>query len=80
MGLFKGKIADVKAASAKGHEDFREARVQQLADLDSFHAREAAKYDAKAESHEAKGDHKGAARARKVAERNRRLAVKHAEA
>lgn len=41
-----------------------------------FHAREVAKYDAIAAEREAKGDHKGAARARKVADRNRRLATK----
>lgn len=71
MGLFSKKAADTAAAYDAGREKHH-------ADMDDFHAREAVKYDAKAVEREAKGDVKGAARARKVADRNRRLSAKHA--
>ena len=46
----------------------------------AFHMREARKYEAKADAAEAKGKTRKAARIRKVVERNRRLAVRHATA
>ena len=45
--------------------------------MHTFHAREAEKYDAKARDLAAAGKTGAAARAAKVAERNRRLADKH---
>lgn len=47
--------------------------------LSGFHAKEAAKYHTKADELAARGKVKAAARARKVAERNERLAAQHAD-
>lgn len=49
-------------------------------DLRDFHAREARKYDDKATELDARGKGRAAARARKVADRNRRKAAEHAAA
>jgi hypothetical protein len=70
MGLFTSRLENVKAATAAGVEQHHE-------EMGDFHSREAAKYEAKALEREARGDHKGAARSRKVAERNRRKAAEH---
>ena len=59
-------------------DQWRDGRQRFGEDMGSFHAREAAKYEAKAAELEAAGKLKAAARHRKVAERNRRLAEKHA--
>ncbi|SDL14563.1 hypothetical protein SAMN05428985_11043 [Nocardioides sp. YR527] len=50
------------------------------APLAQFHAKEAAKYTAKAQALEGSGKTKAAARAWKVVERNLRLARKHEQA
>lgn len=47
-------------------------------DMAEFHTREAEKYEARAAEREAQGKHGAAARSMKVAERNRKLAAKHA--
>jgi hypothetical protein len=69
--MFTKKRDEIAAAVDAGREKHHD-------DMDDFHTREVARYEAKAAEKEAKGDHKGAARARKVVERNRRLAAKHA--
>lgn len=53
-------------------------REQWSTPLAEFHAKEAAKYRAKAAELEARGKHKAAERQLKVAARNERLAAKHA--
>lgn len=54
-----------------GHETFHGG-------LGSFHEREVAKYQAKADQLRAKGKHKAAARADKVVARNQAKAAEHA--
>lgn len=66
-------IEERRAAGQKGHETWHGG-------LGEFHAKEAAKYRAKADELEAKGKTGAAARARKVVERNERLAAKHGAA
>jgi len=78
MSLFTKKGRDeVAAANAAGREGVRDALAQAKSDKVAFAEREVEKYEAKAVEYEAKGKTGAAARARKVVERNRRLAEKH---
>lgn len=61
-------------------DQYREGKEAHHVGMSEFHAREAVKYDAKADELEAAGKSGAAKRNRKVAERNRRLAAKHAGA
>lgn len=62
-----------QAAAAQGAETWHGG-------LGAFHAKEAAKYRAKAGELQAAGKARAAARARKVADRNAQLAAKHGDA
>lgn len=64
---------DKRAAGEQGHETWHGG-------LGDFHAKEAAKYAAKAAELEAAGKARAAARARKVQARNEKLAAKHGAA
>lgn len=64
---------EIQAAAAHGAETWHGG-------LGGFHTKEAARYHAKADALQAAGKVKAAARARKVADRNTRLAAKHGEA